>query len=93
VEPAVWRLHEGHGPVVAVALHHGHDLRPEVAKLIALDEAERLREEDPYTGGWTDIADTGVVVERSRFEVDMNRPRDLAVYLEPERAWGLRVWR
>jgi N-formylglutamate deformylase len=93
VEPAVWRLQEGHGPVVAVAVHHGHDLRPEVARLIALDEAERLREEDPYTGGWTDIADTGMVVERSRFEVDMNRPRDLAVYLEPERAWGLRVWR
>jgi N-formylglutamate deformylase len=93
MEPPVWRLHEGHGPVIAVAVHHGHDLRPEVAEFMMLDEAQRLREEDPYTGGWTDIADIGVVVERSRFEVDMNRPRDLAVYLKPEHAWGLTVWR
>jgi hypothetical protein len=29
---------------------------------------------------------------RSRFEVDLNRPRDKAVYLVPEDAWGLQVW-
>jgi N-formylglutamate deformylase len=93
VDTPAWQLQEGSGPVVATAVHHGHDLRPEVASLIALDEAQRLREEDPYTGGWTDVADTSVVVHRSRFEVDVNRPRDLAVYLKPEQAWGLRVWR
>jgi N-formylglutamate amidohydrolase len=34
-----------------------------------------------------------VVVHRSRFEVDLNRPRDEAVYSTPESAWGLEVWR
>jgi hypothetical protein len=29
---------------------------------------------------------------RSRFEVDLNRPRDKAVYRTPEDAWGLEVW-
>lgn len=29
----------------------------------------------------------------SRFEVDLNRPRQKAVYIRPEDAWGLRVWR
>ncbi len=30
---------------------------------------------------------------RSRFEVDLNRPREIAVYRTPDDAWGLRVWR
>ena len=33
------------------------------------------------------------VVYRSRFEVDLNRPRDKAVYQKPEDAWGLTVWK
>jgi len=83
---------EGDGPVVAVALHHGHAVRPEVAELLAVDESDRLREEDPHTGLWTAVAPTRVIVHGSRFEVDLNRPRSLAVYRRPEEAWGLRVW-
>jgi hypothetical protein len=29
---------------------------------------------------------------RSRFEIDLNRPRDKSVYRAPEDAWGLTVW-
>jgi N-formylglutamate amidohydrolase len=78
---------------VAVALHHGHDLRDEVARCIALDEEVRRREEDPWTGLWTSIAENGIVVSRSRFEVDLNRPRELAVYRTPAESWGLTVWK
>jgi N-formylglutamate deformylase len=88
-----WRILEGAGPVVAVALHCGHDLRPEVAARLAVPHAYRLSEEDPYTGGWTVLAPTRAVVHRSRFEVDLNRPRNRAVYREPCDAWGLRCWR
>lgn len=88
-----WELREGDGPLIATAVHAGHDLRSEVADLMALSEAERLREEDPFTDSWADIADTHVVVRRSRFEVDLNRARDGAVYLTSEQAWGLQVWR
>jgi N-formylglutamate deformylase len=80
------------GPLVATAVHAGHDLRPEVADAIALDEATRLREEDPFTDRFTPVGDLEVVVHRSRFEVDVNRPRDGAVYTTPDRAWGLDVW-
>jgi N-formylglutamate deformylase len=83
----------GRGPVVAVAVHHGHELRPEVAALHRLSHAEREREEDPYTGVFTRLADTRVVVHRSRFEVDLNRPPDGAVYGSPDDAWGLNLWR
>src|SRR4030095_5286635 len=37
--------------------------------------------------------DTRVIVHRSRFEVDVNRPRELAVYAAPEQAWNLAVYR
>lgn len=80
-------------PLVATAIHDGHALRPEVARRMGLSEAERLREEDPYTGVFAKTAPTWVLGTRSRFEVDLNRPRDEAVYLEPSHAWGLDVWR
>ena len=79
-------------PLIAVALHDGHYIRPEVEKLLAISSSDRLREEDPYTASWTDIAETNVVVLRSRFELDLNRPRHKAIYLQPEDAWGLNVW-
>jgi len=89
----MWQLERGDGPIVAVAIHHGHAVRDEVAALLAIDDRSRLREEDPFTGEWTTIAPTRCVVLRSRFEVDLNRPRDRAVYRKPADAWGLEVWK
>jgi hypothetical protein len=83
----------GEGPLVAVANHSGHDLRPEIARLTALDEATRLREEDPYTDEWAAIFPTHLLMKRSRFEVDLNRARENSVYMTPDDAWGLDVWK
>ena len=91
-ERELWTVTKGDEPVVAVAVHAGHALRPEVAQRMRLSDAERLREEDPFTSVWTEVAPTRVVARRSRFEVDLNRPREGAVYVEPEQAWGLEVW-
>lgn len=88
----IWELYQGVSPLVATAIHHGHVVRDEVAQLLALDPAARLREEDPFTGEWTAIAATRVIGVRSRFEVDLNRPRTKAIYLTPDDAWGLPVW-
>ncbi len=71
---AIWRLKEGDSPLVAVAIHNGHEAREEVAALFALDERERFREEDPFSDQWTTVADTQIVGLHSRFEVDLNRP-------------------
>lgn len=90
---AVFVLEEGDGPIVATAIHEGHALRPEVARLIALDESTRLREEDPSTAPLARVAPTRLIALRSRFEVDLNRPRERAVYRVPADAWGLEVWR
>lgn len=79
--------------VIATAVHNGHELRPELAGLSALDEQGRLREEDPHTGSVARRFANNVVVHRSRFEVDINRERNRAVYLTADDAWGLEVWR
>jgi N-formylglutamate deformylase len=81
------------GPIVAAAIHGGHARRAAIAAHMALDQESRLREEDPHTADWVVIGDTQIVVERSRFEVDLNRPRASAVYQTPAESWGLRVWR
>ncbi len=88
----LWLIERGDLPLVATALHDGHALRAEVAHLLALDEPTRLREEDPFTGPWTAVAPNRIVPRRSRFEVDLNRVRENAVYLRPDDAWGLQVW-
>jgi N-formylglutamate deformylase len=78
--------------VIATAIHAGHELSPEIAARTALDDATRLREEDPHTDLLTAIGGATVVARRSRFEVDLNRPREQAVYRVPEDAWGLDLW-
>jgi len=88
-----WQMVEGNSPLVATAIHDGHDLRDDVASLMRLDERERLHEEDPFTGIWTAVAETRLVALRSRFEMDLNRPREKAVYLDSEDCWGLHVWK
>ena len=89
----LWRARRGEGPVVATAIHDGHALRGEVRQAMALGDSERLREEDPYTGQAVEGVATHVIACRSRFEFDLNRSPDDAVYTTPEQSWGLKVWR
>jgi hypothetical protein len=88
-----WTVQRGGGPVVATAIHDGHELRPEVAEAVRLPEIERLREEDPFTGQAVVDVPTHVIVHRSRFEFDLNRGGDEAIYLTSEQCWGLDLWR
>lgn len=91
-DPPWWRLQRGDGPVIATAIHDGHGLRREVRRALALAEADRLREEDPFTGRAVENVATHVIAGLSRFEVDLNRARESAVYVTPDQSWGLNVW-
>jgi len=89
----IWTLTHGNSPLVAIAPHNGHAVRAELVDYYAIDESQRLYEEDPYTAEWVKIAPTQIVATRSRFEVDLNRPPERAIYRTPEQAWGLTVWK
>lgn len=88
----LWTVERGLSSIIATAVHEGHSTRPDLQSLYALDHDGRLREEDPYTEFTIRDVPNRIVVHRSRFEVDINRSRDDAVYLRPEQAWGLNVW-
>lgn len=87
-----WSTHRGASPIVATAIHNGHHVRDDVLGLMALADDERLREEDPFTEFFLRDLPNRIVVHRSRFEIDLNRARNGAIYLKPEQAWGLNVW-
>lgn len=88
----LWVEHRGEGPLMATAIHAGHEVRLELLPLLAIDAVTRSREEDAYTDYWAKVVPTWLVPTRSRFEVDLNRTRDNAVYVAPEMAWDLDVW-
>jgi N-formylglutamate amidohydrolase len=89
----LFEVQRGAQPILATAIHEGHELRDEVAARMVLPESDRYREEDPHTGTWTAIAANRIIARRSRFEVDLNRPPESAVYRTPDDCWGLEVWR
>lgn len=91
--PATFTFTKDSSPIVATAIHEGHQTRDELSELFNLSEKERLREEDPFTAKWLNISDNNIIVHHSRFEADVNRPREKAVYIKPEDAWNLQVWK
>jgi hypothetical protein len=92
MEEDAWEIICGNGPFAAAAIHKGNNIRSNLRPLLALSDAARLTEQDPFTDQWTTIAPTRIIGNRSRFEVDLNRPREKAIYLHPADAWGLKVW-
>jgi hypothetical protein len=79
--------------VLATAIHDGHGLRAEIAREMALADGDRLREEDPFTGEAVRGIPFHIIVHRSRFEFDLNRSPESAIYRTPEQCWGLAVWK
>lgn len=78
-------------PILALAIHNGHEMHPVLLQQCGIDEATRLREEDPYTEEFTKPFPNRIVVYTSRFTVDLNRNPEKAIYLKPDDCWGLPV--
>ena len=89
----LWHVHKGAGPVVGLAVHAGHEMRPDLWPYLAIDEEQRYREEDPYTDFLTLCCDTQFITRRSRFEVDLNRTEMDAICIQPEDCWNLKIWK
>src|SRR5680860_1001536 len=76
-----WTVHRGDSPILGTAIHNGHEVQRSVEKNIALNEEERLREEDPFTEFIIRDVPNRIIFHRSRFAVDLNRARDEPVCL------------
>lgn len=80
-------------PILVTSIHDGHSMRPELRNISALSVEERMREEDPYTSYMAEVSENRATSFISRFEADLNRLRDGAIYKKPEDAWGLNLWK
>ncbi len=80
-------------PIIATAIHNGHYIRPELKENLLIEDCDRRREEDPFTNSIIRSFDNRIVVNTSRFEVDLNRVRERAIYKNPDDCWGLDVWK
>jgi N-formylglutamate amidohydrolase len=78
-------------PIVCTAIHNGHELSEAVKKNLTISEQTQFYEEDPFTEKFTAICNNRIIVDTSRFEVDLNRSREKSVYLKPKDSWGLSV--
>ena len=79
-------------PVLALAVHAGHEIRDELVLRMAVSEDLRLYEEDPLTDRFARKFPIAAWATASRFEVDLNREEEKAVYMTPDMAWGIHVW-
>jgi hypothetical protein len=78
-------------PIVGTAIHNGHKVRKFTLDNLAISDFQRFYEEDPFTDFFIENFNNKIIVDFSRFEVDLNRSREHCVYLNPEDAWGLKV--
>ncbi len=46
----IFQLQDPSNPIIAAAIHDGHQIREELQEYLLLNDAGRLREEDPFTG-------------------------------------------
>ena len=79
-------------PIVFTAIHNGHSIFNNIVKNnLAINSSDRLREEDPYTDEFAKLAGNSIVVNVSRFEIELNRKKDESFYIEPSDSWGLKT--
>ncbi len=80
-------------PYLAAAVHSGHHLSEDLLPWMEINEQERLFEEDPATDRMILSSGSAIWGLDSRAEYDLNRFRDDAVPLIPDRFWGIKVFR
>lgn len=89
----LYQIKNAESPFWAFAIHDGHHISTDLKPYIMLTDAQRLREEDPFTARIADLPVNQFIVDTSRFQLDLNRDLKDAVYLNPDQAWGLNVFR
>lgn len=79
-------------PVLGTAPHWSHRIRDDLRPKVVIDDEDRLYDEDPFTERFLGRVAHTIVPNQSRYEVDMNRPPNVAIYSTPDLAWGKQVY-
>ncbi len=79
-------------PLIGLAVHAGHRVREELIPKMAIEEDERAYEEDLFVEHFIVDFPIQMIGLDSRYEYDVNRPKEQAVYLKPFQSWGKKVW-
>ena len=79
-----------YAPYICGAVHDGHQFRKSLWDNCLHTEYERWYEEDPCTKEMVQSHPIVIAGCDSRFEYDLNRPPDGAIY---EDAWGKQLWK
>ncbi|RDY61481.1 N-formylglutamate amidohydrolase [Flagellimonas nanhaiensis] len=77
-------------PFVCGAVHDGHQFRKSLWENCLHSQYDRWYEEDPCTRQMVSTQPIIIAGRDSRFEYDLNRPPEEAVF---ETAWGKQLWR
>lgn len=77
-------------PYVCAAVHDGHQFAHDLWENCLHTAHDRWYEEDPCTGTMISDLPITLIAHDSRFEYDLNRDPDHAVY---DTAWGKELWR
>lgn len=75
------------------SIHAGHRVRGDMQDIMAVTSEDRHREEDPHTQRFIEKLPIQIIARDSRFEYDINRPPEMAVYQTADMAWGLKVYK
>lgn len=89
----IYKVKDIDSPFWAFAIHDGHEVDEGLIPFMALEESGRLREEDPFTATIGELPFNRFISSTSRFQLDINRKEEDAIYLKPDQAWGLTVFR
>ncbi len=81
---------ESYVPWLCAAVHDGHQFRKSLWELCHHNEYERWYEENPCTLEMVQTQPIVLAGRDSRFEYDLNRPQETAIYND---AWGKALWK
>jgi len=76
-----------------IAMHTGRRIRPEIVDALLVGEPDRLREEDTFADYFIGDLPIRIVALDSRFEYDLNRGANSAIYPFEKEKWGMKIWK
>lgn len=79
-------------PLVGLAVHAGHRIRAELVSNMGVEEDDRRYDEDTHSDYFIENFPMQLIGLDSRYEYDIDRKRDQAIYLKPFQCWGKRAW-